>query len=69
MTGTPSAVQHRSTATQSALIGHLPAWDRHEVDGEWWAWVSWVQETSVRPVHKVVEVRAASLTPLEPPEA
>jgi hypothetical protein len=54
---------------KTGMVGHLLAWEKHEVDGEWWAWVSWVQETSVRPVHKVVEVRAASLQPLEPPEA
>ena len=34
-----------------------------------WAWVSWVQETGGRHVHKVVQVQAASLRPLEPPDA
>jgi len=22
------------------MAGHLPAWERHEGDGSWWAWVS-----------------------------
>ena len=51
------------------MTGHLLAWERHERDGSWWAWVSWVQETGGRHVHKVVQVRAAGLSPLEPPEA
>jgi hypothetical protein len=51
------------------MVGHLLAWEKNEGDGSWWAWVSWVQETGGRRVHKVVQVRAASLRPLEPPEA
>jgi hypothetical protein len=39
-----------------------------EVDGCWYAWVSWVQQTGGRPVHKVVSVRAAGLQPLEEPD-
>ena len=44
----------------SGPIGHLLCW---------WAWVSWIQETSNRPVHKLVCVRAESLTPLETSDA
>jgi hypothetical protein len=51
------------------IVGHLLAWERSEVDGSWWAWVSWVQESGDRRLHKVVLVRAGSLRPLEPPEA
>ncbi len=51
------------------VIGHLLCWERHERDGSWWAWVSWVQVTSTRPVHKVVSVRAGSLAPIEAPDA
>ena len=51
------------------ITGHLLAWERHERDGSWWAWVPWVQESGGRRVHKVVQVRAGSLRPLEPPEA
>ncbi len=43
--------------------------ERHERDGSWWAWVSWVHEAGGRRDHKVVLVRADSLHPLEPPEA
>jgi hypothetical protein len=50
-------------------IGHLLCWERHDLDGSWWAWVSWVQETSVRPVHKLVCVPAQYLTQLETPQA
>jgi len=53
----------------TGMVGHLLAWEKNEADRSWWAWVSWVQETSGRPVHKVVQVRAASLRPREPPEA
>jgi len=49
------------------IVGHLLAWERH--DGSWWAWVSWVQESGGRRLHKVVQVRADSLRPLEPPGA
>jgi hypothetical protein len=49
-------------------VGHLLAWEKNEADGTWWAWVSWVQETGGRHVPKVVQVRAASLRLLEPPE-
>jgi hypothetical protein len=51
------------------MVGHLLAWEKIEGDGSWWAWVSWVQETGGRLVHKVVQVQAASLRPLEPPDA
>lgn len=50
-------------------VGHLPARDKNEADGTWWAWVPWVQQTSGRNVHRVVQVRAASLRPLKPPGA
>jgi hypothetical protein len=51
------------------MTGHLLAWERHERDGSWWAWVSWVHQAGDRRDHKVVLVRAGSLRPLEPPEA
>jgi hypothetical protein len=51
------------------MVGHLLAWERHDHDGSWWAWVSWVQESTGRRQHKVVQVRADSLRPLEPPGA
>ncbi len=55
------------------MVGHLLEWRQHELDGQWRAWVSWVQTTGDPPRHrhrhKVVEVRAASLAPLEAPEA
>jgi hypothetical protein len=53
----------------SGIVGHLLAWEQHERDGSWWAWVSWVQEAGDRRLHKVVQVRAGGLRPLEPPEA
>jgi hypothetical protein len=51
------------------MVGHLLCWELQEVNGQWSAWVSWVQETGGRPVHKIVEVRAGSLSPLDMPEA
>lgn len=53
------------------IVGHLLEWRLHERDGQWRAWVSWVQTTGDPPRHrhKVVEVQAASLAPLEAPEA
>src|SRR6185312_11925752 len=53
----------------SGIAGHLLAWERHERDGSWWAWVSWIHQAGSRTDHKVVLVRAGSLRPLEPPEA
>ena len=50
-------------------LSGLLAWERHEHDGSWWAWVSWVQESGGRRLYKVVQVRAGSLRPLELPEA
>jgi hypothetical protein len=55
-------------AMTSGAIGHLLAWELLEVTGTWQAWVSWVQQTGSRPVHKVVAVRASGLQPLEEPE-
>jgi hypothetical protein len=56
-------------ALNDTAVGHLLAWELMEIDGSWWAWVSWVQQSGGRPVHKVVTVRAAGLQPLEPPES
>jgi hypothetical protein len=53
----------------SGTIGHLVCWERHERDGSWWAWVSWVRETGDPPVHKLVCVPARYLTQLETPAA
>ncbi len=51
------------------MVGHLLAWEMHERDGSWHAWVSWIQVAGGRHVHKVVDVRAGSLQPLEHPDA
>jgi hypothetical protein len=53
----------------SGMVGHLLAWEKNEGDRTWWAWVSWIQESGGRHHHKVVQVQAATLQPLEPPEA
>src|SRR5690348_14474538 len=37
----------------TGMVGHLLAWERHERDGSWWAWVSWVHESGGRRDHKV----------------
>ncbi len=52
-----------------AIIGHLLAWELIEVDGSWWAWVSWVQQSGGQPIHKIVTIRATGLQPLEGPES
>jgi len=36
------------------MAGLLLAWERHERDGCWWAWVSWIHESDGRRDHKVV---------------
>jgi hypothetical protein len=56
-------------AMPSGAVGHLLAWELIEVDGTWRAWVSWVQHPGARPVHKIVNVLASALRPLEPPES
>jgi hypothetical protein len=43
----------------SGIVGHLLHWELHERDGTWWAWVSWIQQTGGRHVHKVVLVIGA----------
>jgi hypothetical protein len=52
-------------------VGHLLEWRQHERDGSWHAWISWVLTTGDPPrhQHKVVSVQAASLAPLEAPDA
>ena len=72
----PDRMRSRSAAwappivrMNNATIGHLLAWELMEVDGTWRAWVSWVQESGGRPVHKVVDVAASGLQPLEASEA
>jgi hypothetical protein len=52
-------------AVSSGAVGYLLAGEMRERDGSWYAWVSWVQETGGRHVHKVVDVPADSLKPLE----
>jgi hypothetical protein len=53
----------------SGPVGHLLCWERHDRDGSWQAWVSWVQESGSRPVRKLACVPATSLTQLEDPDA
>jgi hypothetical protein len=60
---------HSDTLSTRARLASLLCWERHERDGSWWAWVSWIQQTSDCAVHKVVCVAAESLTPLETPDA
>jgi len=52
-------------------VGHLLCWERHERDGSWHAWVSWVQSSGdpVRHRHLVVTMPAAAVRPLEHPGA
>ena len=52
-------------------VAHLLCWERHERDGSWHAWVSWVQSTGdpVRHRHHVVSVRADTVRRLEDPDA
>jgi hypothetical protein len=54
---------------EEGTIAHLLCWELIEADGNWWAWVSYVQQSSARPKHLVVQVRAAHLKPLEQPDA
>src|SRR6267378_3806732 len=46
-------------------IGHLLCWEKHERDGSWYAWVSWIQSTGdpVRHRHHVVSGRAEAARP------
>jgi hypothetical protein len=53
----------------TGAVAHLLAWELVEADGQWWAWVSWVNDASARPKHLVVQVRADQLQPLEQPAA
>jgi hypothetical protein len=52
-------------------VGHLLCWERHERDGSWHAWISWVHSTGdpVRHRHMIVCVRAGALRPIEDPAA
>jgi len=52
-------------------VAHLLCWEKHERDGSWHAWVSWVQSTGdpVRHRHHVVSVRADAVRRLENPAA
>src|ERR1700726_1556169 len=52
-------------------VGHLLCWEKHERDGSWYAWVSWVQSTGdpVGHRHHVVSVRADAVRRLENPAA
>jgi hypothetical protein len=52
-------------------VAHLLAWEQHERDGSWHAWVSWGQSTGdpLRHRHHVVSVRATTVQPLESPDA
>lgn len=56
-------------ATGNGAVAHLLAWKLAEADGSWYAWLSWVQQSGERAVHRVVSVRASGLEPLEESEA
>jgi hypothetical protein len=56
-------------ALGDGIVGHLLCWELHEHDGSWWAWVSWIQQSGGRHIHKVVTVRGSRLRPLDSPEA
>jgi hypothetical protein len=51
------------------IIAHLLCWELIEADGSWWAWLSYVRQSSGQPKHMVVQVRADQLGQLEQPEA
>ncbi len=50
-------------------MAYLLCWDRHQRDGSWHAWVTWVMTTGNGPRRHVVSVRAENVRPLEAPEA
>ena len=50
-------------------VGHLLCWELIEVSGSWQAWVSWIQQSGGRYIHKVVSVGASQVLPLEEPES
>jgi hypothetical protein len=50
-------------------VAYLLCWERHERDGSWHAWVTWIRTQAGRPYRHVVSVRAASVRPLELPDA
>jgi hypothetical protein len=56
-------------AVGEEFTAYLLAWDLHEPTGECWAWVTWVRERNGEPYRHIVSVPAASLRPLEEPEA
>ena len=50
-------------------VAYLLCWERHEGDGSWHAWVTWIRTQAGQPHRHVVSVRAASVRPLEQPGA
>ena len=38
------------------IMAYLLAWERHERDGSWWAWVTWIRTQGDRPFRHVVTV-------------
>jgi hypothetical protein len=51
------------------MTGPLLALEQHECNGSWWAWCPGCMRAVAAAITKAVLVRAASLRPLEPPEA
>jgi hypothetical protein len=51
------------------IIAYLLAWERHDRDGSWWAWVTWIRTQRERPFRHVVSVSADQVRPAEPAEA
>jgi hypothetical protein len=56
-------------ALSTGQPGLLLAWERHELDGTWWAIVVWIRTTGETPRRQVVNVSARSIRPLEPRDA
>ena len=50
-------------------VAYLLCWEQHERDGSWHAWVTWIRTGARGPRRHIVCVQAASVRPLELPDA
>jgi len=58
----------RHRRRRSGTWPNLRAWQQHEAEGSWWAWVTWPRQRNGKYYRHVATVRAEVVKPLESAE-
>lgn len=61
----PPIVALPAPGDSEPVVAYLLAWEQHERDGAWWAWVTWPRIRGGRAYRHVTTVRAAAVRRIE----